>query len=272
MHRFRGVLAYVDAHAEEDLPVETLATVAGLSTFHFQRQFAAVLGIGVHQYVRLVRLHRASYRLAFRESSILEIALDSGYDSHRAFTRAFKAAFRQAPSEFRTSPDWIAWEQRIHQLHELRARQGTAAPHVRIDHLPQIRVTALEHRGDAKQLFANLRRFIAWRREHRLSPRTTATYNLVYGEEHLDLCVATTSTPRDADMLEKTVAGGRCAVLRHVGVEASLWQAVDWLYAEWLPANGETLRDEPLCLRRVEFFPDVPEHAAVTDVMLPLSA
>lgn len=272
MNRFRRVFEHVDAHADEALPIETLAAVAGLSRFHFQRQFAALFGISVHQYVQLVRFHRAAFQLAFRESSILEIALGSGYESHQAFTRAFKAAFGQAPSDFRANPDWVAWEERIEQLHELRTQQAVTPPLVRIEQLPLVRVTTLAHRGDAQQLFATLRRFIEWRRRSDLSPRTHATYNLVYDETHLDLCVAGTSHTRADDMVEKTIGGGRHAVVRHVGPEASLWRTVDWLYAHWLPASAETPRDEPLCLRRVHFFPDVAEHEAVTDVMLPLSA
>lgn len=271
MPRFREVFAHVDAHAEEDLPVEALAAVAGLSKFHFQRQFSALFGIGVHEYVRLVRFHRASFQLAFRESSILDVALASGYESHQAFTRAFKAAFGQAPSEFRASPDWVAWEERIGRLLELRRQQADAPPSVRIAHQPHVRVTALEHRGDPPQLLEALQRFIAWRRANGLSPRTHATYNLVYDRDHIDLCVAGTTAVLADGMVEKALPEGRCAVLRHEGPEAALWTVVDWLYAAWLPASGEALRDEPLCLRRVTFFPDVPEHEAVTEVMLPLS-
>jgi len=39
----------------------------------------------------------------------------------------------------------------------------------------------------------------------------------------------------------------------------------------WLHLSGETLRDFPLILHRIQLFPDVPEHEAVTDVMLPLA-
>jgi AraC family transcriptional regulator len=45
---------------------------------------------------------------------------------------------------------------------------------------------------------------------------------------------------------------------------------VIYLYAEWLPNSGEELRDYPLYFQRIRFFPDVPEHEAVTDIFLPL--
>ena len=68
----------------------------------------------------------------------------------------------------------------------------------------------------------------------------------------------------------KTIAGGRCAVLRHLGSDDMLGESVRYLYSEWLPRSGEELRDSPLFFQRVHFFPDVPEHEAITDIFLPL--
>ncbi len=43
-----------------------------------------------------------------------------------------------------------------------------------------------------------------------------------------------------------------------------------WLYGEWLPRSGRELRDFPMFAQRISFFPDVPEHEAVTDIFLPI--
>jgi AraC family transcriptional regulator len=66
------------------------------------------------------------------------------------------------------------------------------------------------------------------------------------------------------------IPGGRCAVLRHVGSDDTLPVSVRYLYKEWLPNSDEEPRDFPLYFERVRFFPDVPEHEAITDVFLPL--
>jgi AraC family transcriptional regulator len=70
--------------------------------------------------------------------------------------------------------------------------------------------------------------------------------------------------------VQKIIPGGRCAVVRHIGTDANLEQAALYLYSQWLPHSGETVRDFPLYLQRHCFFPDVPEHEAITDVFLPL--
>jgi AraC family transcriptional regulator len=50
-----------------------------------------------------------------------------------------------------------------------------------------------------------------------------------------------------------------------------IWgEIVICLYLEWLPQSEEELRDFTLYFQRVSFFPDVPEHEAITDVFLPL--
>jgi AraC family transcriptional regulator len=282
--RFRKVLEYVDAHLDEDLNVERLSGVAASSKYHFHRQFSELFGIGVYQYVQLVRLRRASYRLAFRaDERILDIALASGYESHEAFARAFKKTVGQTPSEFRDRPEWDPWHatyQRLTAVRTLHMKPTHCPDDVQIVVFESTRVAVLEHRGDPKLIGDSIRRFIEWRKQNDLSPRVSATFNLLYGDPQdtppadfrLDICAA---TPRPVaenpfGVVEETIPGGRCAVLRHVGSDDTLGETLTYLYASWLPASGEEPRDFPLYLQRVRFFPDVPEHEAVTDVFLPL--
>ena len=88
----------------------------------------------------------------------------------------------------------------------------------------------------------------------------------------MDICAATQApiAPNAAGVTAKTLAGGRYAVLRHTGSDDTLGQSVATLYVEWLPASGEEPRDAPLLFQRVRFYPDVPEHEAITDILLPL--
>lgn len=150
---------------------------------------------------------------------------------------------------------------------------------VEIIEFPETRVAALPHRGPAARLGDSLRRFIAWRRENGLPPDRAATFNIVYdgpdvpaGEQGYDLCVAISRpvAPNDAGIVEKLIPAGRCARLRHTGSDDTLPATVDFLYATWLPQSAEALRDFPLFFQRVRFFPEVPEHEAITDVFLPL--
>ena len=73
-------------------------------------------------------------------------------------------------------------------------------------------------------------------------------------------------------VVARNIPGGRCATLRHLGSDDTLQDTVSFLYSQWLPQSGEELRDFPLFFQRVNLFPAVPEHEAITDVFLPLAA
>lgn len=82
--------------------------MAHFSRFHFQRQFSAYCGISVWRYIQWMRLKRASYRLAYNPlEPVIDIALDAGFQNPESFSRAFKQAFSQTPSQFRKRPAWI---------------------------------------------------------------------------------------------------------------------------------------------------------------------
>lgn len=144
---------------------------------------------------------------------------------------------------------------------------------VRIVDFAPLRVAVLEHRGDPWQLEDTVRKFIAWRKQNQLSRDRSRTFNLLYDDpRRIDLCAALERAVPDYDLgvYERTIPGGRCAVLRHVGSDETLGEAIGYLYSSWLPASGEELRDFPLYLERLRFFPDVPEDEAVLDIYLPL--
>ena len=282
--RFRKVFDYIDSHLDEQMSVETLSGVAAFSKFHFHRQFTELFGISVYNYIQLCRLKRASYQLAFRDIQVVDVALGSGYEGPEAFARAFRKNFGQSPSEFRKRPQWTSWLGTYQPLSELRQKHmGNIyrTDQVRIDVFKDTQVAVLEHRGDPQRIGDSIRKFIAWRKQNQLPPRVSATFNILYDDPantapddfRLDLCAAIgyqEIPPNEFGIVGKVIPGGRCAVLRHVGSDDNLGEALEFLYMDWLPRSGEELRDFPPYVQRVEFFPEVPEHAAVTDAFLPL--
>ena len=83
MHR---VVAYIDAHLDGPLDLNTLAEVAHFSQFHFHRLFSAWMGETLGDYLRRRRLEIAAMRLASQpRTAILNIALSTGFGSAEAF-------------------------------------------------------------------------------------------------------------------------------------------------------------------------------------------
>lgn len=141
-------------------------------------------------------------------------------------------------------------------------------------------VALMEHHGNPAALGDTIRRFIAWRKSQGLSPKVSATYNILYSDPEtaapddyrIDLCVGTDRQiePNGEGIKAGLIPAGRCASLRLLGSTDHLRSAVSWLYGEWLPTSAEEPRDFPLFVQRVRFFPDVAENEAVTDIFLPL--
>lgn len=97
----QDVKRYIHEHLDQPLNREVLAAVAGFSVPHLHRLFIVSTGESIAGYVRRMRLERAGRKLRMGAVDITEVALAAGYDSHAAFSKAFKQHFGFSPSEFR---------------------------------------------------------------------------------------------------------------------------------------------------------------------------
>jgi AraC-like DNA-binding protein len=93
--------AWIDAHALEDVGLDSAARAAGLSPFHFLRLFSKVLGVTPHQYLVRSRLRRAARLLAEDARSITDIAFGVGFGDLSNFVRTFHRAAGVSPRAFR---------------------------------------------------------------------------------------------------------------------------------------------------------------------------
>jgi len=276
--RFNRVFDYIDTHLDEDLSVEVLSRVANFSKFHFHRQFSGYTGVNVYRYVQLMRLKRASYRLAFTpDALIIDIALATGFENPESFSRTFKQVFGQTPSQFRNLPQWQAWSEKYEALKREEKRMIS----VNIVDFAETRIAVFEHRGDPRLLNESVKKFVDWRQQSGLSAhKSNRTFGVVYDNPdtvepakfRFDICgEIPRSIPENTHgIVNKVIPGGRCAVVRHLGSHDRIGESIYPLYREWLPQSGEELRDFPLIFHYLNVIPDVSEHELVTDIYLPL--
>ncbi len=107
MHAWEAIqnsLNYIEDHLTENIKIETLASVAALSPYYYQRLFKGLVKSTVNEYVKLRRLAKASETLKSKGIRIVDVALDYGFSDHANFTRAFKEAYGMTPYEFRANP------------------------------------------------------------------------------------------------------------------------------------------------------------------------
>jgi AraC family transcriptional regulator len=91
----------VERHFGADLTLEQIASQVGVSRHYLTRAFAATTGLSIMRYVRGRRLTEAARALVDGAPDILSVALDAGYGSHEAFTRAFREQFGCTPEAIR---------------------------------------------------------------------------------------------------------------------------------------------------------------------------
>jgi AraC family transcriptional regulator len=98
--RLRRVLDYIESSIQDDMSLDSLAAVAGYSTFHFARKFAQAMGLPPHRYVSRIRLEKAKAELVQGKLPLAEIALNARFSSQASFTRAFRRATGTTPKQY----------------------------------------------------------------------------------------------------------------------------------------------------------------------------
>ena len=94
-------LWFIESNLSGVLTLNAVADQAGVTPYHLARIFVETTGHPVMRYVWRRRLTRAAEALAYGQASVLTIALDAGYASPEAFTRAFRCEYGLTPSQAR---------------------------------------------------------------------------------------------------------------------------------------------------------------------------
>ena len=98
INRLNSAMNYMEEHILDEIDMEKVGSIAGCSSYHFQRMFAYMANVPLTEYMRRRRMSLAAVDLLHGDK-VLDVALRYGYDSPTAFTRAFKMIHGVAPSK-----------------------------------------------------------------------------------------------------------------------------------------------------------------------------
>jgi AraC family transcriptional regulator len=278
-------VARIAGSLDEALDLGELARGAELSPFHFHRIFRGMLGETPVEMHRRLRLERAASQLLASTRSVTVIAFDAGYDTHEAFTRAFRNAYGAAPSAFRGAglepgacgrppQTQLAARSGIHfgpsvDIQAIRFIKGESSMHVIVEEMPSLRVATVSHTGPYNRISEAFARLGA----------IAGPTGLVRGEpmmlaEQLRSDAGLTvpdEVPLPAEVVERRLPAGRYARATHVGPYDTLGDSWSRMMGEWLPGSGnrvgagpsyEVYRNNPADTR--------PENLR-TDLYIPLA-
>jgi AraC family transcriptional regulator len=277
--RILRVQMYIQKNLDSDLPLEKLARKSYFSEYHFHRIFRAVVGESLKEYIRRLRLERAASNLKHSNNSIINIALDAGYQTHEAFTRAFKSAFGCSPSGFRSSNGTLARSQIETGNKKLKPDNGDYPMKVEIKTIDKMRVAFVRHVGPYNQCGK------AWEtlcthlgKDGYLGP-TCRFVGICYDDPEVtppekiryDACVTVDENYEpEGEIAVQTVGGGEYAVTTHFGPYEKLSLTYHKLFGEWLLKSDREVRSE----HSMEFYLNDPDgtepEELLTDICLPL--
>ena len=227
-------LDFIEAGLFSPLLQEDAAREAGMSLRSFHRYFWAVTGYSYKEYLVKRRLGEAAKALLNSERGILELALDIGYGSHEAFSRAFKKEFEISPLRFRQCRQGPKGLARIKLFKEMYMG-------VIIKELPRMRALAFEGFEPEPEYKAKAK-LEAWIAEHpaKGKPRrifghdTDAEGRPTHGPEHAGYkFLATIEGPDEARGAKtEVIEAGSFAV---TGIEGNLESdpAGTWITEGW---------------------------------------
>ena len=104
----------IQAHDDEALTLCALSRRLGYSEFYTTRKFSEIAGMPLREYLRQRKLAFALKEVRDSDKSLLDIALDHGFSSNEAFTRAFRQTYGVTPSAYRRQPRPVVLRTKIH--------------------------------------------------------------------------------------------------------------------------------------------------------------
>ena len=274
--QLQKVTKYIANNLDENLTLDQLSDIACFSKYHFHRLFTANIGLSLQQYIRWLRLKRAAHQLIVeQDKSIINIAINAGFESHEAFTRVFKQTSGVTPKAFRLLKDWSAWKNPPYCL----PKEGNKKMNIEIKDIKARRLAVIEHRGNPDHVGNSVNKLMTWAQNQALDlkPKPGEAFGFAYDDPKttapedfkFDLGITVPEAVKlDGEVVEKRLPAGRYAVTIHKGSRENIDTAVYDLYKNWLPQSGETLADLPCVFCYYNFDHEVAETELLTECWL----
>jgi len=285
----QGVIEHVAQHLDEALALDALATRACLSPFHFHRVFRGMVGETPVELARRLRMERGAWQLANTPLSVTEIAFNAGFETHEAFTRAFRSCYGEPPSDFRrrgvrrtelAATCGVHFDQRGVVPPFVPRDSGGRTMDVEIKKMPEQRVAAVRHVGPYNQIGQAFGRLGEIAGPAGLFTNPNAAMIALYHDDpestpadelRSDAGVAVASgVALPNELAEHRLPAGRYAKTVHVGSYEKLGDTWARFLGEWLPESGERLRDGPSYERYVNDPRTTPKERLITEIYVPI--
>jgi AraC family transcriptional regulator len=251
------VMDYIYTHPSEEISLETLASVACFSAFHFHRIFTAIAGETPRDYIERCKLERAANRLCTApERLVLETALECGYSSVSAFSRAFKKHYQMAPSAFLKKH--IMDYHSIDAVESKRQRIYSEADfaNIRLQNLPAYHYAYKQvFSGYSSGIPTSWSRLFRYAESHELLGKDTVYFGIPFDNPGITprnkcryracVTVGGTFVQQKGEIRTAEISAARYAIYTFKGRREDIGDAYALLYGGWLPQSEYIPDDKP---------------------------
>lgn len=267
IYRTHLAVEYIENNLRNDLTVSDIADCAGYSVFHFCRCFNKITHITPYNYLMRRRLTEAARALLDTRVNIIEIAVEFRFNSHEAFSRAFKKMFDLQPSQWRETG--CEADSRLMPpitLQHLLYWQGRNTIKIAVIEMAGLHLTGLMTRiqqdpVEVEHLWDTLTNSFEGRK---LAPRDKVYGVTLYPGDYAQdrFYLAAVEPERDSlcqpGFVEKHLPPGTYASILHQGDYLQRALTIYYLYHAWLPKSG-SVRDG---IQEIDCFsyPDLPSR------------
>jgi AraC family transcriptional activator of pobA len=101
LEQIKPAITYMETHLAEKITLADLSEITHLSSIQFSRVFKKVSGFSPMEFLNHMRVQKAAQLLLKTHKTIIEIAMDTGFNDGNYFSRSFKKYRKETPSEFK---------------------------------------------------------------------------------------------------------------------------------------------------------------------------
>lgn len=268
---------FIETHSSEGLALSDIAEAAGVSRYHLVHAFGFATGRSVMRYLRGRRLTEAARALAAGAPDILTVALDAGYGSHEAFTRAFR-------DQFGPTPEAVRAERRLDTLDLVEP--------VKMDESLLAKLAAPRFEQGKTLLIAGLGQRYTWETSHAIPAQwqrfqpyignlrgqigntaygvccngdEAGNYDYIAGVEVADF------SDLPPELSRVRVPAQKYAVFTHPEHVSTIRRTINTIWSQWLPQSGHKAADAPNFERYGEDF-DPRRGMGGIEIWIPIEA
>lgn len=258
---------YVEENLRGEISYDQMAEIACCSVYNFQRMFSYIAQMPLSEYIRSRRMTLAAFDVLKGEDRILDIALQYGYDSQDAFSRAFRKFHGVLPSVVRSEIVTLKSCPRLSFQIEIK---GAEKMKYQIEKWPAFKVAGVSERMKTELAFqlvpqvwerawkeGTMQRLTEFYPDYRPAGFLGIAAGGQWGAaDEMDYIIGVTNyvdspdcerMPAPEGMKEFSYPAATWVIIHADGELPKAIQAVyDQFYSEWLPSSGYRLADLPV--------------------------